>query len=227
MLTTHTLRTCGRVGLVTVFAIGLSSSSCSSERSTLYRPATWTAPNGVVHQPATESGIGMARHGRDDECSSNRDCREHPGGVCTSTANPTGYQANICTYDVCSATRPCAEPGTICVPGGIWTRNAYCATAACSSNADCTAGAGGRCAPLPARRACHRYFGECPRQFACVYDDSPCSDTRACPSLTDEDGDEREQFCALGEDGAPDCHVVPHPPPRAQSNQEMPIKVRQ
>ena len=120
-----------------------------------------------------------------DECCTSADCR---AGACYSTTvlpycgGPAISEYNICVADQCQTDDDCIHDNPepwICIPAGAWGWPANaCRTAYCHTNADCTARAGGVCAPIE-NTCCGIPYG-----LACVYPGGCTKDEDCAPDFT-------------------------------------------
>jgi hypothetical protein len=103
---------------------------------------------------------------------------------------------NECAADQCSADKDCGA-NQICAPAGtLGLRIRACLSAACKTNADCTAAVGGVCAPVQ-EPCCNTVAG-----LFCRYPGNGCRKNGDCPSPQFCDTSSGVAVCATG---APAC----------------------
>lgn len=82
-----------------------------------------------------------------DECCDSSECTEgacYLGPVTPYCGGPAMVAHNVCASDLCSSDADCADG--VCLPAGAFSRPVRtCLPAGCTSDADCSAEAGGRC----------------------------------------------------------------------------------
>jgi hypothetical protein len=128
-----------------------------------------------------------------DDCCDSSDCT--PGLSCFSTRAfnyDNQSEFNVCTSDECTRDSDCSND-TICVPKGTLGRPiAFCISAVCHSDADCTDDGAGRCVPM---------IDECSGgywTFACAYArPGSCKTNADCSSDAPPFGP-GERYCHLG-----------------------------
>lgn len=117
----------------------------------------------------------------EDECCSTSECAEGSCHASTSLPYCGGVelpQFNRCVVDECVSDAECSGNGSgaICAPAGVLGQPARkCVTAFCRTSADCTAEAGGYCAPID-NPCCGQ-----PSGLGCVYP-SGCRGDSDCTS---------------------------------------------
>lgn len=118
----------------------------------------------------------------DDECCVTADCVE---GACydfsmlVHCGGPQPASYNVCVVDRCSSDGDCGstpQSPSMCTPAHVFgSPIRSCLVAFCQTDADCTASAGGICAPI--ENPCCSW----PQGLGCVYPDG-CRDQQECPS---------------------------------------------
>lgn len=147
----------------------------------------------------------------DDHCCGDADCTESPGGVCadgfdTCGGAPPPQGLNTCRYPECQADTDCSSGG-ICAPA-YFRRSIVqrCIEAACLTDADCTAGAGGRCDFYGTFNPC-----DLPPVLVCSYASDECGEANgaACTNR----GPFQEICYAKQDRTGVECTELPPPPP--------------
>jgi hypothetical protein len=114
------------------------------------------------------------------------------GPVEPRCAGPVIVATNVCASDACASAADCPGENAICALGGTLGRKAArCMTGGCRLDRDCTAEAGGICAPV-ANPCCDEIAG-----LFCVYPGG-CRSNRDCASDEHCQTDATHAFCAPG-----------------------------
>jgi hypothetical protein len=146
------------------------------------RPGGHWLCKSAPHDEATEC---ISPYPEMDECCTSAECTDGMRGGCFYTDDITVYcggpepiDHNVCIYDECMTAGDCVAEGrgTICLPADLfgWPRR-RCVSGTCRVDADCTAAAGGDCAPIT-DYCCRNHL----QGFFCVYPGA-CSAHEDCP----------------------------------------------
>lgn len=134
----------------------LPTGDCTSEADCNGNPCVESTPGGFkVCTSFPEEAVGCTPNNPvPDECCTSADCA---AGKCYLSTDipycggPAMATYNRCVADECASDADCAggSVARICAPAGAWGNpHRVCTSAYCKTNADCTAKAGGYCAPV-------------------------------------------------------------------------------